>query len=834
MNKFLNNVLLIMSFLIIINSSYGTELLTTCKTFNSSDNGKHFELQNDLSSSSQCLFFLEDDISLNCNNYTILAQTPVWSFNQENITLTNCNLVSTSSSNTGIDLFQTDNSYFENITVISNNTGILLDESNSNDFVCVEVISSITGISLIDSNNNNFSCLNIKNSTIGVSLQSSQDNYFQGVIESTVSGAIKLEVDDTSITGNIFEFLIEKGSSLISGDIGEFSERFDLNQNNISNTFLVSNSVFNFNDPNNNSINEVDVEVNSSLFGNLLSQVLNSSNQIFMYVSYYEYNSTSQDVEQFNFTDFEFSISKINYSNINSTLSFQEEYNFTLFSTNNLTISLVNYTSNIFDNESKVIPFIVEDNNNYSISNVSVELNGTIQNVTYNSLNSQYSFEINASNLPLGITQFTIQAINEFNISSQLVSNINVISSLAPKLELELSQNYTLTNNTIQINISIDTNKSYNYTLSTQLNESILLNSSNGTLTLVTNYTPSLFNNINFTLYVIDEDNLNSSVSKYLVVYLDENFTFEIQGKENVTNNSITTLEITNSTQQNNISNWYEFYINNTLIQNSTNKSIEIKISDYSSNFYTTFDNITNITQTFLDVVVFIKNSIGVNSNQTYIFQILNASNITASVDYPSSIIQNRDLDIEVIYSSSLNYSFESVLVIIDNNQSNTLEFNSTTFQITGLSLGSHNLDFLICNIYDECVEIENQSVNVIRQTSSGGGSSGGGGGGRSRGSSNDDEEQSSGGLSSVVVINENPKKEVTQVVTAPFFQEVSSDEENQTLIYEVEQASLDVNENQINNPTSGQFTQNIGSMIAIIIGFIVISGIVYFALIKK
>ena len=792
--------------------SFGAQSVTSCRSFDAIDLGEEFVLTQDISTNSAtCLEVNEIDISIDCQGYSISSAFYGIEINSEsNINISNCNV----NAPYGLSAI-VDDSYFFNNTFTSTNYNELID-SNRNEFICNTFNGGNVGVDLTNSHNNTFTCLTILNTSLGINLTTSSNNTFEGEILNSTSVAIGLADNDLDIVDNKFEFKLYQ-NTLINDNLAEFEEHFDSNENDISKTYRTLFSTFNFFDAINSTLNLVNVELTTNESSFTLNETLNSSDEVAIFRSYFGYNLLgTNDFDEKLISNYEIRISKENYSTILENTSYKNEYNYTLYSTRGLDIMIVDLNSNQFDNETQTLIFTVSDLNNYSIDEVNVTLNGADVNYSLTGLN--YELELNGSNLTLGTQNISISAKNEFDVITVKNLTFNIISSDAPKINANLSKSEVFTNENITLNVNITSTSNFTYAITTSLFETL------GNVTSQ-NYSSNQSGNITFTIVATDSNGLVSSLNISLFVYQNETILFNLDGTTPISSNGNGKLEIYSINESNNQTMWYEFYINSTLIQNSSTLIFEFNPNTYSSNFYTVFDNTSNSTKTYLDVNVFVKTPIGTFGNQTFIFEIVNESNVSASVTLPSSIKTTQSANVVISYSSSLNYSFSEVEVKLGNESLGN--FTSQSFSLSGFSKGTHTLVFTICNEYFECVDI----TKTLTVTSS---SSGGGGGGSS--SSSSTKRTTPLGLGNTnaefrLVEQNSVQEEPIQVVSTPFFEEVVDD---QLEIYEVESGSLDVDESNVLQGQSGQLTQGVGSWFAIIIGFIVISAIVYFALIRR
>ena len=799
-----------------LTSSFAAESVSSCRSFDAIDQGESFELTQDISTgSATCLEINEVDITIDCKGFSVEGGFNGIEINSEdNIELRNCRVIGNQAINAIVD-----NSYFENNTFIST-TESLFDASDNNTFVCNTFIGGSRALTLNDSNNNNFSCLTIQNSSIGLYLEESGNNYFSGNIENTTTTAIHLVENDPSIVDNVFALQLFE-NTVLTDDFGEFEEYFDSNENDLSQTFRQLRSTFNFNDILNNTLNNVNVLISSTEVSFSLNKTLNSSQKEPIFASYFEYDSAVSDIVEKNISNYSFVVSKTDFSTVQRNTTFNDTYSFTLFSTTGINLSITSIQASMFDNESQVIEFEVVDINNYDIANLSVTLNGALVNVTPTNITSggAFTINVNGSNFPLGNVELSITATNDVNISNQLNQTFEIVSSTGPQIQIETPQNYTFVNQTLEVNITIISNETFTFNVTTSRNETL----SNVSTQL---YESNTSGEVVFFVEVADRNGLTNSANKTIQIYVDGPITFNISAKDRVANNVTTTLKVINVTDVNNVSKWYEMYINNSLIANSTSPNIEVNISSHSAHFYTVFDNVTNTTKTYLDVEVRVESEIGTQGSKNYTYEIVNASNVTVSLVTNSPITQGSNLNVVVTYDSSLNYSYDSTEVL----DGNTSLQNASTqsFSISGLTQGTYTFDFVVCNEVDECRTIT-QTVVVNQRTSSSGGGGGGGGGGGSSSSGSAGSGSTSFGFSQVEITQSN--SDDVQVISTPFFQEVEEDEE---VVFEVEQASLLVDETEVLEGSTGLLTQGLGSLLAIIIGFLIISAIIFFALKRK
>lgn len=812
----LKSSLIAFLFVFLLTSSFGAESITSCRSFDAIDLGKEFVLTQDISTNSAtCLEVNEVDITIDCKGHSISSAFYGIEINSEsNINISNCNV----NAPYGLSAI-VDDSYFYNNTFVSTVKNELID-SNRNQFVCNTFNGGNVGVDLTNSHNNSFTCLTISNISLGINLTKSSNNTFEGKMLNSTVVAIDLADNDLEIINNKFEFKLFQ-NTLINDNLPEFEEHFDSNENDISKTYRTLFSTFNFFDVSNLALNLVNVELTSNESSFILNETLNSSNEVAIFRSYFGYNLLgTNDFDEKLISDYTIKVSKENYSTILENTSFKNEFNYTLHSTQGLNITIENFDTTQFDNETQALVFTVDDLNNYSVDEVNVTLNGVNVNYSLNGLN--YELELNGSSLSLGSQNISIVAKNQFNVVSSRNLSFEIISSNAPKILANLSKTEVFTNENTTLNVTISSSSNYTYMITSSLSETL----SNMSLQ---NYSTNESGNITFTIIATDSNGLVSSKNISLLVYVNETIGFTLNGTTPVSSNGRSRLEIISVNESNNQTPWYEFYINSTLVQNSSNLIFEFNPNTFSNNFYTVFDNVSNSTKVFLDVEVFVKTQIGTLGNKTFTFEIVNSSNISTSVSMPSSITTSQSANVVITYNSSLNYSFDSVKVISGNESLGN--FSTQSFSLNGFSVGSYTLNFTICNEYFECQD-EIKTLTVTQASTSSGGSSGGGGGGSSKKKSSSKKTPlgSSGSTNAEFRLVES-QEEPNQVVTTPFFEEV---EEEPLEVYEVESGSLGIDESNVNEGQSGQLTQGMGSWFAIIIGFIVISAIVYFALMRR
>ncbi|MEM3890418.1 MAG: DUF2341 domain-containing protein, partial [Candidatus Micrarchaeia archaeon] len=257
--------------------------LTQCGTLDQP--GETYTLTQNVSSSGTCFTIAADNITLDCQGYTInhtSSGSGVYASGRTSIAIRNCTVIGdTSSDNYGIYLNSVSNSSITNVTVMLHRTGIYLIFSSNNILSTIIMNSNNVGIDIFSSSGNTFFNLSADlNDNYGVSLgYNSQYNSLSDIITSNSIYGISITGSNNNIS-NITTLSNFYGISSASN-----YNNIIYNITTMNNYYgLVLSSSFNNTITNINSLNnEYGISLSSSSNNLFYNNLFNNTNNINIY-----------------------------------------------------------------------------------------------------------------------------------------------------------------------------------------------------------------------------------------------------------------------------------------------------------------------------------------------------------------------------------------------------------------------------------------------------------------------------------------------------------------------------------------------------------------------
>ncbi|MEM4590005.1 MAG: right-handed parallel beta-helix repeat-containing protein, partial [Candidatus Micrarchaeia archaeon] len=212
MKNFIKNsptklTLIISLILFFSNLIFAVSYISNCGTL--STVGETYILTSNVSSTGTCFTIAADNVTLDCQGYTINhtgSGSGISASGRTNITIKNCNIIGQKvSNNYGIYFSSTTNSFILNNNLSSNYYGIYLDSSSNNILSNITASSNEYGIYLSSSSNNTLSNIpTSSNGGSGIYLSSSSNNTLSNITTSSNTyNGILLYSSSNNILSNI-------------------------------------------------------------------------------------------------------------------------------------------------------------------------------------------------------------------------------------------------------------------------------------------------------------------------------------------------------------------------------------------------------------------------------------------------------------------------------------------------------------------------------------------------------------------------------------------------------------------------------------------------------